>query len=429
MLLFGAACNTLPAGIPSQIETRPDGHTPAVFEEKPKISLLASPSSVFEPLTFDALPEPDIFRKAEPATPTPSPYTDRLNDLEPITDLSPLTIAVLPEPALPEPELLPVIAEEYEEETVGAPDSVDATVVNIAGENAGLGKGTRDEAVPLPAVIEGNPSVADKVPEAGTAVEVPTAGARPAQEKPVLEQSINRQSYARALYARVKETVPLTFEGRGWIFTGTAGDKSGVELVSRKITANETVFEFGAAAPGEYLLNFQFQNNFTGSISFEEVALRIDELNREIAPVSGPQQTDAGDNTDIVTSAVAPPATLAGAIEDPIAALPVLDSILQSLSYSDESELDQISVWYGEAGYTREYVKCLEKYLELFPRRPGNDSRYFDLGRIFETEEFRNEKKARYYYALIVESYPASLYYSDAVGRVRYLDRHFLDLR
>ena len=420
-VLIFTSCATVTGDTP-QVTTVAGGIAKApFFEETPEILLLAVPVSKPEPSSFGIPPEPSIpaaFRATGKQLPA---YTDALAEIDPKDSQALLNITALPEPVLPREEVASTIPEKVEEthtediwKTPAKEAVIETTTVSPQPEIATVttvdtSPPAKPTAVTVTAVIP--PS------DSGYTMESPA-------EAPVETQIDEHRSYAREITAAVAEKIPLSFEGRGWIFTGSDSGEDGIAMKSRRITANETVFEFDPIASGEYTLNFQFQDNFTGSVLAESVALKVTEQYEESEVISDQIQYDG--EVFVLTET---PKTVAAAVENPLAAIPALDEIFSSLGQDDQEALDHIARWYKEAGYTREYVACLEKYLEVYPTQRGNDYRYYELGMIYESEDFRNEKKARYYYAVIVDAFPASLYYTDAVGRVRYLDRHFLDLR
>jgi hypothetical protein len=403
-------------------------------EEKPLVLLLAAPVSTHESLSFGIPPQPELFAITSSAGLDLPIYTSKLVEPEAVEAAAFVIFAAIPEPVIPRQTFATVAAAPADEgntltanepatSLVYAAHSIDLVPAFPDAAPADTPAVQNDVAVkPLPKAVAPPPSA-----ESAPTEVIATATVRPAtvpERESGLMQTDEGHSYAREISASVKDTIPLSFEGRGWIYTGAGMSTSGITLNSRKITANETVFEFDVSAAGDYVLGFQFQDNFSGSMVSENVALRINE------PKNGAQQPDilhpAPQESIWLAEA---PGDLTAALDNPMAAVSSLPQILSSLGNGDEEGLDRIANWYSEAGYISEYRDCLEKYLEIFPGRRDNDRRYFELGKMYETVVFRNEKIARHYYAIIIDRYPASLYYGEAAARARYLDRHFLELR
>ncbi len=234
--------------------------------------------------------------------------------------------------------------------------------------------------------------------------------------------------------ALFNNTLSVPLEGRGWIYTGagTGAGSQQITLLSRKITADETIFEFEAASPGRYLLEFQLQDNASGVQRRQTVpVVMAGDLETAAAAADGEATNAESSESGSAIAAFEPavPETIEQALGNPAGAAAVLGKLLVLMTPQRRNELDALTGWYRDAGYTKEYARCLERYLEIFPDGRDNDFRYYELGRLYETEELRNEKKARTYYAAVVELYPASLYYFDAANRVHYLDRYFIDVR
>ena len=72
------------------------------------------------------------------------------------------------------------------------------------------------------------------------------------------------------------------------------------------------------------------------------------------------------------------------------------------------------------------YYRCLGSDHFRYPDGRNLDEVYYRLARIYEVDSpYRDIESARYYYSLIYELYPESLYSSAAAERHNYLDRYF----
>lgn len=420
-----------------------------VVDEEPAVLLLALPVMQADPLLFDSPPDPALLLVKDLSPKESPPVTSNLIDFLRVSETVALSLGGLPEPFLPEPEV--AVEEEVTGEEVVAEEEVTAEEVVEGGGSGEPGvrrpvttqmeEMTQIGATAAPVESFAEPAAAQpSAPEvAAPEAERVVAGtflapevAQPVNTSAVHLPGAKGQSDRRALTFQLGETISLALEGRGWIFTGSTGGGE-IVLLSRTINAVETRFRFDGASAGHYVLGFQIQDNQSGTLMHEGVTVIVQEARAEASP-EWPVEAPAGPQMDATASAKASspaslPSNLAQALEDPETAVAALNELLSSATADQQEELRRITEWYKAAGYVSEYAMCLERYLQVFPHRWDNDFRYYELGRLYETDLLRNEKKARQYYATVVDLYPASLYYLDAARRVRYLDRHFFNLR
>jgi hypothetical protein len=417
-------------------------------QETPLIMLLDVPVSSPEPASFGMLPEPVPIHANVPAREKPSLVHEELAYIAHSAESAFIYRERLPEPEIPvaeapaddtsditasfakaHPDDLPYPAALPQISSPAAPSHEWSTFVEdlgsppAAAETSVINRDTAKTSVVPPAAAESSaiPPGAVESPWLPQAAEKKPAAAPVFAERPAAEAQTDNNAFEK-IALRKADNLFLSFDGRGWIFTSGGTGEHAVSLLSRTITADETLFELSAPAVGEYILEFQFQDNRSGTMSVERVALVVsEEVDASGAAEKALEMTE--------TPLTGVPVNLAEAIEDPVAATMVLGQILSTIKPEDKVELQRITELYKNIGSTNEYAMCLERFIEIFPDSSGNDFRYFELGTLYESDELRNEKKARQYYAAILERYPASVFYLDAAARVRYLDRHFFDVR
>ena len=125
----------------------------------------------------------------------------------------------------------------------------------------------RAEEVPPPSGPESPREVLPALGRPGTGGTTDTAGGAPPGE----------DSSVETLYGMPGDTLGVTLDGRGWIFTGLAeGNSAGnLSFVSRSNTPGYTDFIFTAEGLGDYLLNFQKQDFADGSFETKRVSVHI----------------------------------------------------------------------------------------------------------------------------------------------------------
>ncbi len=75
-------------------------------------------------------------------------------------------------------------------------------------------------------------------------------------------------------------------------------------------------------------------------------------------------------------------------------------------------------------------LELFDNYIRNYPAGEQIDAVYFYLGKIYEeAADVRNLKKSLYYYGKVYNNYSGSSYYLTAGRRIRYIKRHFFDIR
>jgi hypothetical protein len=247
----------------------------------------------------------------------------------------------------------------------------------------------------------------------------------------------------REIAARVKDEISVVFDGTGWIYLGGELNATGLVYKSRELDQGNTTFVFRAAKLGTYELNFQKQDSYNGTFAYD--ALRVLVLsdqdfvshlqnNENIVNVADRfdenGHTESNQNNDITKDNVIE--LLRDAVNGKSAGrIPALVAFfLEVISDSSSDIVLEIAANLEKEGFGEEAAGVYEKFLMEHPRFWGNDEVCYNLGRLFETSlDFRDEKKALVYYTRIVDEYPASIFWEKANDRIRYLKRHFLNIR
>jgi tetratricopeptide (TPR) repeat protein len=101
---------------------------------------------------------------------------------------------------------------------------------------------------------------------------------------------------SETLYGMPGDTLGVTLDGRGWIFTGMAEGNSTRDLsfVSRSNTPQYTDFIFQAEGFGSYILNFQKQDFASGSFETKRIAVHIVDSEEFARIVSGMKRGESG---------------------------------------------------------------------------------------------------------------------------------------
>jgi hypothetical protein len=399
--IFLSACTSLPIG-----EYRP------AISEKPAVSLLLFVTPPLETIGIRFLPEPFINEiQAVPAiSALPSVVLIR-EDLTPAEEnfIMPL---VPPEPAVsiisPQKSVAILDAAAVPAQEPAAQENP-ISITHVEVDSPAPGRAPE----PVPAVV---PSASAEI----------TSTVRPASPQSSTPENTNPA--IRTIFADAGSTISFSFEGNSWLFTGIWPNSGGIDLVSRDITGGKTNFTFDAEEIGSFNLKFQFQDSLAGGFLEEMVQVQVvnpDHFSRTIEQAAVTEPTGEIESTPSILELVENAINM----REFSSIGPFFPAYLTLLTAETGGLLIKLSDTLGAAGYPDLAVLGLKRYLDLFPGRRGNDNVFYTLGRLFELEMIRDEKQAHENYAVVVDQYPASIYFDVANSRMKYLERHFIKVR
>lgn len=265
--------------------------------------------------------------------------------------------------------------------------------------------------------------------------------------------------------AEVNEDIQLSLSKKNWIYDRAKSNDSGLEFEGSTYLSDSKEFYFKAVAPGDYDLYFTSQDMETGGASgyHVEVAVREEgaaEVDSEASKL-GSSQIDPDGAKASSHSGMFPdghPREFSNeALEAALSDLDIeaIHRQLWSLhaGYSqppaDEEnrevesiEWDQILSAADKLANTK-YEALARSILELLLEMGGTNKPvfgedegkkraqiYYLLGGIYESpQQPRDERTAVEYYRKVLEIFPATIYHFKAEDRIKYLERHFLQIR
>lgn len=224
----------------------------------------------------------------------------------------------------------------------------------------------------------------------------------------------------------VGEEFSVELPGTGWVYLGIGDGHDRVEFRRRSERENHSEFVFRVREPGEFRLRFQRQDAIRGEIQEHELRVTASEA-----------LEDTGDATELAEIADAEdsaPDVFDAEPEEPGEREP--DGL--ALSKHDGLDAPRISEeeLLARAGAAveddavGEAIRLYEQYLSA--RNPGENraEAHFTLGRLYERNSvYRNLRKSREHYTTVINDFPMSEHYSASQQRVRYLNRHFFEVR
>jgi len=277
------------------------------------------------------------------------------------------------------------------------------------------------------------------------------AGARPsrAEEQP--------ETYDDTILAAVGETVQISLPDHRWVFDRLNSDTGGgLEFEDIQYLQSSKDFIFHAESVGEARLVFTRQDLDTGSTGKTVIRVSIREMSDKLAALQEKDEEEIPPEKDL------PAMEFSGEIlqqelrERNIPGverqLELLNALLNSEQTRDVSghvsetaaetreTADEKIDWnpvIDAAGrlsgsrYESTAVESLLFYLRLdASSRERIAEVYYLLGAMYESPPYpRDEREAVKYYRKVTEIYPTNTYYFRAEERIKYLERHFLQIR
>ena len=312
---------------------------------------------------------------------------------------------------------------------------------------------------------DGGASVSGEVPGSGEPSET---GIAPAIEVP--EEKSSRGH--RSVWANPGDTVDLFFSGRGWVYDRGSSSAGGVEFQERYYDEERTEFVFRVTSPGSFQLSFFREDLGTGEQEKRIVDLiasaagrpgkdggaalkkREEGLDTRETPSTGTRIENAIARSDadfLAKNAKELMSWAAGtsdALEekDDVATAYSSGTVPKSPAGSGtgkkgtssavrsgealELALDAASLL-AKGGYEHEARDILDRGLENGSADEDQLERiYFSLGELYEKPgPIRDEPTTVGYYRRVVNGFPSGVHWQEAKERIRYLERHYLQVR
>jgi hypothetical protein len=342
------------------------------------------------------------------------------------------------------------------------------------------------------------PQTTHPVNYSSTANESESPQVESSTEPPVDKTEIKSDSsplHKRNIFARQGDDIEIVFDTAGWVYLGFE-DKTlqdGLRYISKDSKRGKTIFCFKALQLGIYNLYFQLQDNISGMLLKELIAVKViteDEFTSFMQNDS-PSVSEKKNERDL---SFANKLFELGQLRDSLVEYlkfyqegdVFLNQRLAEIYFMLEDYRRAIHYWKknlhaeGEyfhqaiAGLSQAYmntdnynelishmrylftennvprqndlvklakyfkthnsfVLALElmlEYMKYYPYGEKIDEVYYHLGELYEKDtKFRNLKKSRDYYQKVLDEYPESIYADRACECVDYLNRHFFYVR
>ncbi len=299
----------------------------------------------------------------------------------------------------------------------------------------------------------------------------------------------------RNIFARQGDDIEVVFDNAGWIYLGFADytDEDGLRYISKQSKEGKTLFYFKALQLGVYNLSFQLQDNISGTLLRELIAVKViteDEFSSFLqndSPVSSAhikerdlsfahklfelgqfkdslaeylkfyQEGDSFLNQRLAEiyfilkdyrrsihywkkNLHAGGEYFEKAVTGLSQAYMGTDNYNELVSHMrylftennvpQENDLVTLAKYFKSRNSDALAFVLLGEYMKYYPYGSNIDQIYYLLGVLYEKDtQFRDLKKSRNYYQKVLDEYPESFYADSSSERVNYLNRHFFYVR
>ncbi len=259
--------------------------------------------------------------------------------------------------------------------------------------------------------------------------------------------------------AVVGEKIQISLTDHSWVYDRKSSSPDGVEFEGTQYLQESKEFLFQALRVGEYILSFSKPDFNTGKVEKRTVAVTIGGVQENGSEPSVDDFFAGGrkisDSSGYEKGHFSAESLRSGISERNRAVIErqlylLVDFFSTGESNSEDPKVEGQNVTAGTRFEEVVWSEVLDgvRQLEDTPREPAAERAlqlflshaagrfkrlgevYYLLGRIYETPvPPRDEKKAVEYYGQVLEIYPADIYHFKAEERIKYLKRHFLQIR
>ncbi len=223
----------------------------------------------------------------------------------------------------------------------------------------------------------------------------------------------------------------IALDGPGWVYL--EGEEEPCSMRTRTLSGEQTLFSFLFPEEGEFSLSFLNQNLDSGSFQRLELAVHV------LSASTRADEEDEGGVDPVAGEAATEEEPVPGSAEGFLRAMEQEDYTSFSRGWNDFLDtgpvldfdfMKQVSDFLGIHGIEQDLKTTLHYWVQADSSPGSRDEIYIRLGRFYETNnDFRDERLAMEYYQKLINQFPASYYWEEADRRIKYLKRHFFQIR
>ena len=271
---------------------------------------------------------------------------------------------------------------------------------------------------------------------------------------------ITEEKASRSVKLYTGQRLEVLYPGEGWVYLGESTAQKGIKYQQRKLQNGTSIFHFGAANEGSYILNFSYFDVFSDNFISDSIAVYVETPKTKLSDTvkapdykgsistakSSPNENKAKTKNDGSSQ------TLQGSpikkdtspvknenndskLYDSSDLLTVVgdenveknESIAKIDIKSAQEALDKIRAYISEGNA----ANALNSADDFFKNYSVNlDEALFLRGQAYELNgPNKNVKKALEAYQTLTKAYPESKFWDKADARIRYIKKFYIDIK
>ncbi|MEA1911679.1 MAG: hypothetical protein U9N32_08430 [Spirochaetota bacterium] len=245
------------------------------------------------------------------------------------------------------------------------------------------------------------------------------------------EEKVKTILTERDISVSVFENFDISLAGLGWIYLPD-NENFEIKYNGRRFTDISTIYSFVSKSEGSFILRFQYQDLTTD-------IFKVEKINLSIVPgvVSSRENNDKlSENnelsdTEIVMSPDMESLMYTMLQEEDFAGLNhLVPDLLNNKIPSVRSKFPEIAELLYSNSYYLSSILIYETLIEEEGYISESDYYLYLLALMYEKESpLRNEQISAKYYKILLDNYPASIYWEESQDRYRFLKRRYIDIR
>jgi len=271
---------------------------------------------------------------------------------------------------------------------------------------------------------------------------------------------ITEEKASRSVKLYTGQRLEVLYPGEGWVYLGESTAQKGIKYQQRKLQNGTSIFHFGAANEGSYILNFSYFDVFSDNFISDSIAVYVETPKTKLSDTvkapdykgsistakSSPNENKAKTKDDGSSQ------TLQGSpikkdtspvknenndskLYDSSDLLTVVgdenveknESVAKIDIKSAQEALDKIRAYISEGNA----ANALNSADDFFKNYSVNlDEALFLRGQAYELNgPNKNVKKALEAYQTLTKAYPESKFWDKADARIRYIKKFYIDIK
>ena len=271
---------------------------------------------------------------------------------------------------------------------------------------------------------------------------------------------ITEEKASRSVKLYTGQRLEVLYPGEGWVYLGESTAQKGIKYQQRKLQNGTSIFHFGAANEGSYILNFSYFDVFSDNFISDSIAVYVETAKTKLSDTvkapdykgsistakSSPNENKAKTKDDGLSKTLQGTAIKKDTspvknenndskLYDSSDLLTVVgdenveknESIVKTDVKSAQEALDKIRAYISEGNA----ASALNSADDFFKNYSVNlDEALFLRGQAYELNgPNKNVNKAMEAYQTLTKAYPESKFWDKADARIRYIKKFYIDIK